>query len=98
MPGFRPGNIAAGLAAFALIAAAPPAPDRIKRANTRVAGQTAAQGGAAGGTAAGAGGAAAAGGILQSTWFLALAGLVAAGGLTAVALSNSNDAPVSPGS
>lgn len=94
MPGFRPGNIAAGLAAFALIAAAPPAPDRIKRANTRVAGQTAAQGG----TAAGAGGAAAAGGILQSTWFLALAGLVAAGGLTAVALSNSDDAPVSPGS
>ncbi|KPH58056.1 hypothetical protein [Novosphingobium sp. ST904] len=95
MSGFRPTYLIAGIAAFGLVAAAPPAPERVKRASTRMATQTGAEGlPAAGGGAA----AAAGGGILQGSWLWALGGIIAAGGLTAVAISNSDDPPASPAS
>lgn len=95
MSGFRPTYLIAGFAAFALVAAAPPAPERMKRASTRMATQTGAEGlPAAGGGAA----AAVGGGFLQGSWLWALGGIIAAGGLTAVAISNSDDPPASPAS
>ncbi len=84
------------LAAVSLIAAAPPSHNRVKRVKAIVgqSGET---------TAATGGGAEAAGtvagtSIFQGTWIWALAGLIAAGGLTAVALSGDGDPPVSPAS
>lgn len=83
-------NAIAIFAAASLIAAAPPGQSRAKRVKS-----VAAQTGAAGGSAAGA---AAGGSILQSSWMWALAGVIAAGGITAVALSDDDDRPVSPAS
>ena len=98
MPGFRSRILMAGLAAFSLVAAAPPSPERVQRMSKRMAAQAETGGGAgaAGAGAAGAG-AAASGGLLSSTWFLVAAGLASAGALAAVAAGGGNT-PVSPAS
>ncbi|WP_395396255.1 hypothetical protein WBP07_20350 (plasmid) [Novosphingobium sp. BL-8A] len=96
-------NAIAILAAVSLIAAAPPAPQSGKRLARGFAGQssestgTAAVGAGTGGEAAAAG-AVAGSSIFEGTWIWALAGLIAAGGLTAAALSGDGDPPVSPAS
>lgn len=94
-------NAIAILAAVSLIAAAPPGQQRPKRLAKGYAGQSSESAGTAGAGVAGgqaAVGAAAGSSILQGTWFWALAGVIAAGGLTAVALSGDGDPPVSPAS